>query len=96
MSTPSAAGIWLGTLDAGSIKLRLQFHLDPDAGSGSLGSLDQGAKGIACTELRAIGACDNPGSTKLLDHGAHMPGGLEAVQAGVLADRNRNQRRSVA
>jgi hypothetical protein len=51
MSTPSAAGVWLGTIDADSIKLRLQFHLDPYAGSGSLDSLDQGAEGIACIEL---------------------------------------------
>ena len=38
-------GLWLGTLDTGAAKLRLAFHLNAD-GTGTLDSLDQGAKGI--------------------------------------------------
>ena len=55
VTTPSAAGLWLGTLDAGSAKLRLQFHLDPASGACSLDSLDQGARDIACSELKTSG-----------------------------------------
>lgn len=55
--TPSspATGIWLGSLAAGSSTLRLQFHLDPAVGACSLDSLDQGAKGIGCTDLKNAG-----------------------------------------
>ena len=49
----SATGIWLGTLTAGAMKLRVQFHLDISEGVGTFDSLDQGAKGIACSSLKA-------------------------------------------
>lgn len=44
----SVAGDWLGTLDAGVIKLRLAFHIQvtPDGLTGTMDSLDQNAKGI--------------------------------------------------
>lgn len=53
--SPGATGIWLGSLAAGSSTLRLQFHLDPAVGACSLDSLDQGAKGIGCTDLKNDG-----------------------------------------
>lgn len=56
MSASSATVIWLGTLSVGSTKLRVQFHLDPASGACFLDSLDQGAKGIGCSELKAKGA----------------------------------------
>lgn len=37
------------------MKLRLQFHLDVSSGACSFDSLDQGAKGIVCSELKASG-----------------------------------------
>ena len=55
-SLPSAHGIWLGTLSAGSASLRLQFRLDPVTGACSLDSLDQGEPGIGCTDLQNTGA----------------------------------------
>ena len=47
---PSLTGIWLGTLDAGGPKLRVQLHLDLAATPAgcSLDSLDQQAMGIPC------------------------------------------------
>lgn len=51
----SATGLWSGTLAVGSATLRLQFHLDPAVGACSLDSLDQGAKGIGCTDLKSSG-----------------------------------------
>jgi serine-type D-Ala-D-Ala carboxypeptidase/endopeptidase len=56
VSAPSAAGLWLGTLNAGSAKLRIQFHLDPATGACSLDSIDQGAKDIPCSALKVSGA----------------------------------------
>ncbi|MBV8762602.1 MAG: beta-lactamase family protein [Deltaproteobacteria bacterium] len=51
----SLTGIWLGTLHAGDVDLRVQLHLDlattPAGCSGD--SLDQGVKGIACTDVVA-------------------------------------------
>ena len=47
---PSATGIWLGTLHAGTASLRLQLRLDlSQTPNCSLDSLDQHAGGIACT-----------------------------------------------
>ena len=54
-STSAATGIWLGSLATGSSTLRLQLHLDPAVGACSLDSLDQGAKGIGCTDLKNEG-----------------------------------------
>ena len=44
----SPAGDWLGTLDAGVVKLRLAFHLQvgPQGLTGTMDSLDQNARGI--------------------------------------------------
>ena len=55
-STPGpAADVWLGTLSAGSANLRVQFHLDPKSGACVIDSLDQGAEGIPCAELKING-----------------------------------------
>ncbi len=51
----SATGIWGGTLVVGEGKLRLLFHLDPTVGACSLDSLDQGTRGIGCTNLTTAG-----------------------------------------
>ena len=43
-------GTWLGTIQAGAVKLRFGVHLSRDAGGnlkGTLDSLDQGANGLA-------------------------------------------------
>ncbi|MDQ2841228.1 MAG: beta-lactamase family protein [Acidobacteriota bacterium] len=48
-------GIWLGTLDAGDPKLRIQLHLSSNGGGkeeGSLDSLDQGAMGLVCEGIQ--------------------------------------------
>ncbi len=52
------SGIWLGTLGAGSKKLRLQLHLDlaPTPPACSLDSLDQGARGIPCRNVVVSGS----------------------------------------
>jgi CubicO group peptidase (beta-lactamase class C family) len=53
---PPLDGIWLGTLNAGGSKLRVQFHLHhDDAGKWTctLDSLDQGGMGIPCTVTSA-------------------------------------------
>jgi D-alanyl-D-alanine-carboxypeptidase/D-alanyl-D-alanine-endopeptidase len=55
VSTPSASGLWLGTLSGGAEKLRLQLHLDVGTGKCSLDSLDQGAMGIACSGVKSGG-----------------------------------------
>src|SRR5687767_10499568 len=46
-------GTWLGTLDAGAVKLRIAFHIRKTADgalSSTLDSLDQGAEGIPAAE----------------------------------------------
>jgi len=48
---PGFEGIWQGTLAAGPAKLRLALHISrsPDGRlSGSMDSIDQGAKGLPC------------------------------------------------
>ena len=54
---PSVSGIWLGTLDAGPKKLRLQLRLDLAATPPgcSLDSLDQRARGIPCGNVVVSG-----------------------------------------
>ena len=51
-------GVWLGTLQAGGKGLRIQLHLDMATTPAmcALDSLDQGAMGIACTNVVASGA----------------------------------------
>lgn len=52
-------GVWEGSLDAGSSKLRVRFTLkDDDKGqiSGKFDSIDQGAKGIPMSEMSLAGA----------------------------------------
>jgi CubicO group peptidase (beta-lactamase class C family) len=46
---PSASGIWLGTLHAGTVALRIQLRLGPSLATCTLDSLDQHAAGIPCT-----------------------------------------------
>lgn len=53
--SPPAIGIWLGSLATGPSTLRLQFHLDSAVGTCSLDRLNQGAKGIGCTDLISEG-----------------------------------------
>ena len=56
--SPSADGIWLGTLHAGPTSLRLQLHLKAGpagVGNCTMDSLDQGAPGIPCENLQVIG-----------------------------------------
>ena len=51
-------GNWLGTLDAGGVKLRVALHLDKGADgklTGKLDSLDQGARGIPITDIKVEG-----------------------------------------
>lgn len=55
MDSFPATGIWLGTLAAGSMRLRLQFHLDVSSGTGTFDSVDQGAAGLECRKLEASG-----------------------------------------
>jgi pimeloyl-ACP methyl ester carboxylesterase len=54
----TAAGLWSGTLDAGTVKLRLAFHIDARAGgfTATCDSLDQGAKGIPVENVRVDGS----------------------------------------
>lgn len=58
-SKPSPVdGIWLGTLKAGENQLRVQLHLSSDRSGneiGSLDSLDQGAMGLECKNVRLDG-----------------------------------------
>ena len=56
--TSRVDGIWLGTLQAGGAKLRVQIHLKSDAAgkeSCTLDSLDQGAMGLPCDKVRFEG-----------------------------------------
>src|SRR5690348_3185728 len=51
-------GIWLGTLDAGPVKLRLAFHVEraPDGGlRATFDSLDQGVKGMPVVRAALTG-----------------------------------------
>jgi D-alanyl-D-alanine-carboxypeptidase/D-alanyl-D-alanine-endopeptidase len=53
-----ADGVWLGTLHAGQTSLRLQLHLKTGpvgVGSCALDSLDQGAPGIPCNNVKISG-----------------------------------------
>ena len=52
------AGIWLGSLNAGGATLRIQVHIEGASGSltCSLDSLDQGAFGIPCSNVRVDGS----------------------------------------
>ncbi len=56
-ATPGIAGIWLGTLDTGAIKLRIQFHITSGSSglSATMDSLDQGARGIPVTSVTFVG-----------------------------------------
>ena len=48
-------GVWLGALDAGGAKLRIQLHVKSDASGKeycTLDSLDQGANGLECDNVR--------------------------------------------
>ena len=54
-TVPGLDGHWEGTLDAGAMKLRLALHVGraPDGGlTGTMDSLDQGAKGIPVTSVK--------------------------------------------
>lgn len=54
----SVAGIWLGTLNAGSVTLRIQVHIQTSADGSltcALDSLDQRAFGIPCSNVRVDG-----------------------------------------
>jgi len=54
-TTNDVIGDWRGTLDAGSAKLRLVFHVKqrPGAGlAGTMDSIDQGARGIPVESVR--------------------------------------------
>ena len=55
---PSAEGIWLGTLQAGAVSLRVQVTIKADSGgqlTGALDSLDQGSMGIPCANVKLAG-----------------------------------------
>ncbi|MFZ0821687.1 MAG: alpha/beta fold hydrolase [Candidatus Acidiferrales bacterium] len=56
-ASPGIAGIWLGTIDAGALKLRVQFHITSGSTglSATMDSLDQGEKGIAVTSVTLNG-----------------------------------------
>lgn len=51
-------GDWLGTLDAGTVKLRVAFHITntEDGLTATMDSLDQGAKGLPVTSVTRDGA----------------------------------------
>ena len=51
-------GDWLGTLDTGTMKLRVVFHITntEDGLTATMDSLDQGAKGIPATAVKRDGA----------------------------------------
>jgi CubicO group peptidase (beta-lactamase class C family) len=49
--TASPNGVWLGSLHAGAVTLRVQVHLQLDPVACTLDSVDQGAFGIPCTNL---------------------------------------------
>ena len=56
---PSIAGIWLGTLHAGTAALRIQVHIQNGAGASltcTLDSIDQRAYGIPCNNVRVSGS----------------------------------------
>lgn len=54
---PNMAGTWAGTLKVGQNSLRLALHLTSSAGglAAKLDSLDQGAMGIPCTDIKLEG-----------------------------------------
>lgn len=52
----AASGIWLGALDAGGQKLRIQLHLQTGGLTCALDSIDQKAFGIPCTNLQVNGS----------------------------------------
>lgn len=55
---PRVDGVWLGTLEAGGAKLRIQLHVTSDAAgkeSCSLDSLDQGSMGLPCDNVKLEG-----------------------------------------
>ncbi len=56
--TADMTGTWLGTLDAGTVKLRIAFHITANAigYSATMDSLDQGAKGLPVATLTREGA----------------------------------------
>jgi hypothetical protein len=51
-------GDWMGTLDTGTVKLRVAFHITntEDGLSATMDSLDQGAKGMRATAVSLHGA----------------------------------------
>jgi uncharacterized protein len=53
-----AEGAWMGTIDAGAMKLRVVFHITnaPDGLKATMDSLDQDAKGIPVTAVTLTGA----------------------------------------
>jgi len=50
-----ASGIWLGTLDAGGTKLRIQLRLGNNGQECALDSIDQKAFGIPCNNVQLTG-----------------------------------------
>jgi serine-type D-Ala-D-Ala carboxypeptidase/endopeptidase len=57
MAGPSpAAGIWLGTLDAGGAKLRVQLRLQTGGQDCALDSIDQQSFGIPCGNVQVNGS----------------------------------------
>ncbi|MBV8631960.1 MAG: beta-lactamase family protein [Silvibacterium sp.] len=56
---PSVAGIWLGALNAGGVSLRIQVQIqgaEPSRTTCSLDSIDQGAFGIPCSNVKVEGS----------------------------------------
>lgn len=55
--SPSLEGAWLGTLDAGGVKLRIQLNLKASGAgyTGTMDSLDQGALGIPVSSVSVEG-----------------------------------------
>lgn len=56
--TADMTGTWLGTLNAGTVKLRIAFHITANARgyTATMDSLDQGAKGLPVASLTREGA----------------------------------------
>lgn len=56
--TADMTGTWLGTINAGTVKLRIAFHISANASgySATMDSLDQGAKGLPVASVTREGA----------------------------------------
>ncbi|HUK31718.1 MAG TPA: alpha/beta fold hydrolase [Candidatus Acidoferrum sp.] len=57
-AAPGITGTWLGTLDTGALKLRIQFHIisGPTGLTATMDSLDQGARGIPTNSVTLNGS----------------------------------------